>query len=125
MIEVVAIVACAILFSLSIFQVLLIAGAPYGKYAWGGAHTILPKNLRISSALSVCLYILFSVTILSRAEIILESTPKWIDICMWVFTAYFSVGIIMNALSRSKSERIVMTPVAVALTVCFLYVAVS
>jgi hypothetical protein len=50
-----AIVACAVLAGLTVFQAALIAGAPLGRFAWGGQHDVLPAKLRIGSAVSIAL----------------------------------------------------------------------
>jgi hypothetical protein len=38
---------------------------------------------------------------------------------------YFALGIVMNAMSRSKPERYTMTPVAIVLTVLSLIIALG
>ena len=67
MIEIVAIVSCSVLLLLAIFQILLIFGAPLGRFAWGGAHTVLPVNLRVGSFVSIILYAAFAQIILAKA----------------------------------------------------------
>ena len=44
---------------------------------------------------------------------------------MWVLTGYFALGVVLNAISRSRPERLVMTPVAVVLTVVCLRLALG
>lgn len=48
-----------------------------------------------------------------------------VEIGIWVVTVYFFVGVLMNAASRSKSERAVMTPTVLLLAVLFLGVALK
>jgi hypothetical protein len=38
----------------------------------------------------------------------------------WILTAYFTLGVLMNGISRSKPERLVMAPVALLLALLFL-----
>jgi hypothetical protein len=45
------------------------------------------------------------------------------DVAAWVLAGYFLLGVGLNAASRSRPERRVMTPVAVLLTACCLVVA--
>lgn len=119
-----AIIATTLLVCLSVFQLALALGAPLGRYAWGGAHTVLPRNLRIGSAVSILLYAVFASFILSSvgaAEIITNQSV--LKIGMWACTAYFMVGIVMNAISRSMRERLVMTPVCILLATTFLICA--
>lgn len=51
--QVSAILACALLAGLAVFQGALITGAPLRRMAWGGQHRVLPANLRIGSAISI------------------------------------------------------------------------
>lgn len=126
MTEIFAYVACFILAMLTLFQLALICGAPLGRYAWGGTHTVLPTKLRAGSVISIVLYVVFAVIILSKAgltDIIAIESIK--NVGIWVLTAYFSLGVMMNGISRSKGERAVMTPVALALAVCCLLLAMN
>jgi hypothetical protein len=116
-----AILACVILACLSIFQGALIGGAPLGRMAWGGQHNILPAKLRIGSALSIALYVLFAYVALAKvglAPLLLNET--FTSIFVWVLAAYFTLGVIMNGISRSKPERLIMTPVALVLAALYL-----
>jgi hypothetical protein len=124
MIETLAIVSCVILLGLTLFQLALIFGAPIGKYSWGGAHTILPLNLRIGSAISILLYGIFAVIILNKAEIMMFSSDRTIaNIGIWILAIYFCIGVVMNGISRSKPERNLMTPVALILAISSLLIA--
>jgi hypothetical protein len=121
-----ALLACAILTGLAIFQAALVAGAPLGRMAWGGGHTVLPKKLKVASATSIALYALFAYTALAKAEL----APPLIDdtvtgIATWVLTAYFALGIVMNGISRSKPERLVMTPAVLVLTALYFILSLS
>lgn len=119
-------IALLVLAGLFIFQIALILGAPIGKFAWGGAHNRLPRHLRIASASSLVLYALFALFIADNAGIVSVITDERImNIGMWAFTVYFFVGIAMNAISRSKPERNLMTPIAAILAISFFVVAVS
>ncbi|MGO4384282.1 hypothetical protein [Specibacter sp. RAF43] len=117
--------ACVILAALAIFQALLIAKAPLGRFAWGGAHRILPPRLRIGSAVSIVLYGVFATILLARAGASSPIPESWAYAGTWVLAAYFLVGILMNAISRSRPERYAMTPVALVLAGLSLIVALS
>lgn len=121
-----ALSACAILAGLAIFQAALVSGAPLGRMAWGGQHDVLPTRLRIGSAISLALYALFGLAALARAEMTLPIINDAVTaVFVWVLTAYFALGVVMNGLSRSKPERVIMTPVALVLTALYLVVAIS
>lgn len=116
----IVIVGLLILVGLSVFQFLLIIGKPLGDYAWGGQRRVLPKKLRIASVFSIFLYLVFVLFLISKAgmvNVIIDATV--VNVGMWIFTIYFTVGIFVNAISRSKKERMLMTPVAASLAVVF------
>ncbi len=110
-----AVVALALLAALAVFQALLVGGQPLGRFAWGGQHEVLPPNLRIGSAVSIALYAAFAVLILQAAGVISPLPDGVADVAIWVLTGYFVLGIAMNAISRSRPERLTMTPVVALL----------
>ena len=119
-----ALLACAILAGLTIFQAALIGGAPLGRMAWGGLHRVLPAKLRIGSAISIAVYALFAYAALAKADVVAPLVSEsFTSIIMWVMTAYFTLGILMNGISRSKPERLIMTPIALALAAVYLVLA--
>lgn len=126
MIEAASILASSILLALIVFQLLLVLGLPIGRFAWGGEHTILPTKLRVASIVSIILYIFFAAILLNQSGIIkLVDRNGWPEVALAILTGYFFLGILMNAISRSKPERLVMTPVAATLAILFLYVALN
>lgn len=120
-----AVVACGLLAALAVLQVLLAAGRRLGRFAWGGQHEVLPRGLRIGSAVSVVLYAAFAVVILQAAGRLSLVPDTVADIGIWVLTGYFGLGIVLNGISRSLPERLVMTPVVTVLAVCCLIVALD
>jgi hypothetical protein len=121
-----AIVACAVLAALTVFQAALISGAPLGRFAWGGQHDVLPNKLRIGSAVSIALYVLFAYVALAKAGLappLLNETFTSVSSC--VLTAYFALGVVMNGISRSKPERLVMTPTALLLAALYLVLSLN
>jgi hypothetical protein len=126
MVQVCALVATAVLGALAVFQVALLAGAPLGHLAWGGQHKILPRKLRLGSAVSIVLYGVFAYAALARAGLaapLMSGTLT--DVSTWVLTAYFAVGVVMNGISRSRPERFTMTPVALVLAALYLVLSLS
>ena len=111
----VALVGTALLGCLAVLQALLVAGAPLGRFAWGGQHVVLPTGLRIGSAVSIVSYGVIALLILQAAGALSIVSRSVVDVAMWVLTAYFALGVALNAASRSRPERLVMTPVALAL----------
>ena len=124
--EYIAYIGLLLLSGLAIFQFLLILGVPLGKFAWGGKVAVLPVKLRVSSAVSILLYGIFAVFLISKAGIA-PIIPEgiFLTVGMWVLTVYFFVCISMNAISKSKNERNVMTPVAAVLSIVFLLITLG
>lgn len=119
-------VALVVLGLLAVFQAALVAGAPLGRFAWGGQHTVLPTRLKIGSVVSILIYAVFAIFLLSKSGLWRVITNETVlDVGLWVMTGYLFLGVLMNAMSRSKPERNVMTPVALVLALCFLVVSAS
>ena len=121
----VAVLGCVLLGALAVFQALLVAGRPLGRFAWGGQHDVLPTGLRVGSAVSIALYGAFAVLMLCAAGALDVLPDGFVDVAIWVLTGYFALGIGMNAISRSRPERLVMTPVVTLLAVICLGLALQ
>ena len=118
-------VLVAVLALLAIFQIALIAGAPLGRFAWGGQHDVLPARLRRGSALSLVIYAGIALIELDRAGVLTLFPAGASQVLAWVVFAYFCFGIVLNAISRSIPEKAVMVPVSIVLAVLSLLVALS
>lgn len=118
-----ALALTAILALLALFQLTLILGAPLGHFAWGGRHRVLPARLRVGSAISILVYGLIDLIAWDRVGA-LDVVPEPLsEIGMWVVFAYFTLGIAMNAISRSRPERYTMVPVSLVLAVLSFLIA--
>jgi hypothetical protein len=116
-----AVVAVVLLAALAVLQVALAAGAPIGRFAWGGQHRVLPSRLRVGSAVSTALYAVFALVIWVAAS----RSSAVAEVGIWVLTAFFGLGVLMNAASRSRPERLLMTPVVLVLALCCLAIALQ
>ena len=120
-----AIALTVILAALAVFQLALALGAPLGRFAWGGAHRVLPTRLRIGSLVSIVIYAVIAVLALDRVGLV-DVVPDGVStVGMWIVFAYFVLGIPLNAMSRSRPERYTMTPVVTVLALLSLLVALS
>lgn len=120
-----AAVATVILAALAALQVCVAAGAPWGRFVWGGRHRILPRRLRIGSAASVLLYAVFAGVLLARAGVLPGDSSPVVGVAAWVLFGYFALGVAMNLASRSPVERWTMTPTCLVLASLTAVVAVS
>lgn len=118
--------ACVVLAALAAFQLALALGAPWGRFAWGGQHEReLPRSFRIGSAVSIALYAVFAALVLDRAGLV-DVLPDTVSrVGTWVLVGYLALGVVMNGISRSRSERLVMTPTVVVLLACVVVVALN
>ena len=124
-VDVSAIALVATLTLLAVFQIALAVGAPFGRFAWGGKHRILPTQLRIGSVASVAIYAVIAVVALDRAGNI-DPLPELISrIGMWIIFAYFALSIVLNSKSPSGRERSAMVPASALLAVLSLLVALA
>lgn len=120
-----AVLICVVLGALAVFQLALILGAPIGRFAWGGQHEVLPARLRIGSAVSIVIYAIIAVLALDKAALV-DVVPDAVStVGMWIVFGYFVLGIALNAISRSRAERLTMTPVCAVLAVLSLLVALG
>lgn len=121
-----AVAFCVLMAALTLFQAALVAGAPIGHFAWGGQHRVLPRAKRVGSVVAIGLYLLFSVIVLQRVGLLeVIPWPGLTAVATWVLVGYFVLGIALNAISRSRPERLTMVPVCVVLSLLTAVVALS
>ena len=107
-------------------SVLLICGLPLGEFSMGGRlGKVWPPKVRVI-AISQLLTQCFALYIILAGGAIL---PYFINLTVtrvicYVFAAFFLGNTIMNAISPSKKEKFVMTPMSLAAFVCFLITAI-
>ena len=123
---IVAIIAVVLFIGLSIFQLLLAIGKPLGRFAYGGKHETLPKNLRIMSLVAIGIFVFGSISVLVRVGLIsIISDSIVFVIVVWVLAFYLSLNTLANLASKSKSEKKVMTPISLSLAICLFIVAIA
>jgi hypothetical protein len=112
---------------LFLFQVLLAAGVPLGKAAFGGASAALSPQLRAASALSAFLILGAIWTVLARSGRVASGRRGRAIACwlIWGFAALFSLSAFANFASSSPWERYGWGPFAVGLVACCVIVAMG
>jgi hypothetical protein len=99
------------------FQIALVAGVPWGEFAWGGKYPgTLPDFMRFASVFSTFLLVMFLVVVLTRAGLILPKRFSLSQKLIWIVVGYCGLGIIANAITPSFWERVIWVPV---LIICF------
>ena len=115
-----AILICS---ALVVFQAALALGAPLGRAAWGGQYTTLPTGYRIGSVVAMAVYAFLVLCILRLWGKKSPISPKIAHKSVKIFGYFLILGVLMNALSRSHTEAIIMAPSALILCISMLYCA--
>lgn len=118
-------VALALLAALAVLQLLVASGLPYGRFVWGGTHRVLPRRLRVGSAVSVMVYAGLTALLLSRAGVLPAGNSAAVIVLTWVAFAFFAASVALNAISRSPAERWTMTPTSLLLAAATLVIALG
>ncbi|MBO4728138.1 MAG: hypothetical protein J5631_06955 [Spirochaetaceae bacterium] len=111
----------ACLFSVVIvLSILIICGLPLGELTMGGQYKVFPPKLRFVLAVQLALQIFFVIIILQKGGIMpLWFSIKTTKIISIVMAVYLSLNALMDFFSKSKKEKYIMTPLALACAVCF------
>ncbi|RKL65877.1 hypothetical protein CR203_18685 [Salipaludibacillus neizhouensis] len=119
-------VIVAILFvSIAVFQVVLSLGYPFGEFAMGGYYKVLPKKLRIVSAVNTLILLFMGFIFLQHTNVINGLNFLSTNILVWVITIFLGINTIANLISRSKKERFLMTPLSGITFIFCLFIALS
>jgi hypothetical protein len=120
-----AVAALVLLVVLVGFQLALALGAPWGAAAWGGAHEgVLPTGLRVASGVvGVVVYPAIGWLLAVAGGLVDPGweVPVW---AVWLLVGFFGLGAVVNAISRSRPERI-WAPVSLALAIASAVIALG
>ena len=93
----------------TVFQIALASGAPWGEYAYGGTKTgKLPTGFRINSVVSAFVMLAISGHYLAQLgvfEPVLDSAGN--SVMNWVLVGFTGLAALANNATRSKKERMV------------------
>lgn len=102
------------------FQILLALGYPFGEYAWGGTHDVLPKKLRFGS-LASALILSGSILLLSGYTFEFLRLPEAYPI----YGVLFLMSVFANFNSNSVKEKRLGVPMALLLYTTFLLISIQ
>jgi len=106
--------AGVLLGGVTVFQVALAAGAPWGRVAWSGSHEgTLPGDLRVASAVAAVLW--GAVTVAVAAEVPRSAGAQ--RALLRAVAGVSVVGAALNLASPSPAERALWAPVSAAVAV--------
>jgi len=105
-----------------LFQVALIAGAPWGRFTQGGQNEgKLPTRNRILAGISIFILLAMGMAVLSSANI----WPNWPSWTGWAFLGVQALSTIANWITPSVKERIVWGPITTIMLALVLIVMFS
>jgi hypothetical protein len=120
-----AIIAVVLFTGMNLFQLLLALGLPFGRLAYGGKYEKLPSKMKIISLIGIVIFIFASLSVLERAEIItIFNNPMFVTVFVWIIAVYLAFITLMNAISKSKWEKLIMTPISLTLAICCFIVVI-
>jgi hypothetical protein len=108
------------------FQIALALGAPWGQYAMGGAYPgRFPPRLRVGALVQAAVLAVLAVIVLADAGLVLPELAVRYPWLIWLAVAFSGVSAVLNAITRSAGERRIWLPVAIAMLVSSLLVALA
>lgn len=108
----------------AILYISLSLGLPYGEFAMDGKYRIMPSQMRIACAISVVIQSIAILYLLQAGKVISIGLPFDRGI-YYFFSVYLIFNTIMNLLSKSKKERLVMTPLSLVTAICYGLTAIN
>jgi hypothetical protein len=108
------------------FQLALAAGMPWGQLAMGGKYPgRFPPALRVAAVVQGAVLVALAVVVLARASVLLPEWHSTSTKLIWGVVAFSGLSTLANLMTPSKWERILWAPVAIGLTACSVFVALS
>jgi hypothetical protein len=109
-----------------VFQLALVAGAPWGRFTQGGVHAgRLPAPARAAAAASAVVLTGLALLVLARAGLLgdaaLAASTPW----AWAAVVVSALTTLANAASRSRAERALFLPVALGMLATSLIVLLA
>ena len=109
-----------------VFQLAMAFGAPWGRYAMGGAFPgRFPPPLRVAAVIQAAVIAVLAVGVASTAGLLLPDLAVALPWLVWAAVGVSALAVVLNAISRSAGERRIWVPVATVLLVSSLLVALT
>jgi hypothetical protein len=106
------------------FQFALGLGAPFGEMAMGGRYPgTFPVQMRVAAIVQGLIIGALGAIVLTSAGVIV--TPLDAAWLIWIVVAFSGVSLFVNAISRSRKERLLWVPAAIVMLVSSLIVALA
>jgi len=121
-----AVVHAAVTAGIVAFQCALAAGAPWGRYAMGGAFPgAFPTPLRVAALVQAAVLVAATLVVLARAGVAMPAWARASRLTIWFVVALSAVSLVLNTITPSAGERAIWAPVAAVMLVSVLVVAIQ
>lgn len=108
------------------FQLALALGAPWGRFAMGGAFPgVLPPAMRVAAVAQIGVLGLLAFVVLARAGVALPAWRGTSRRLVWAVVALLALSLALNLVTPSAGERALWAPVVAVLLLCGLRVALD
>jgi len=108
----------------TLFEIALAAGAPWGSYAFGGQTPgTLSAYLRVASTVQALIWAFWIAVALVRCSVILPRFFQTSKRLMWLVVELNAVALVLNTITPSAVERWLWAPVAALGLVSSFFVA--
>lgn len=121
----------AIIFSILIvvviiFQIMLVAGMPWGSYAMGGKFPgKYPPAMRVASFLQSIILTFISLIVLSKSGLMFPGWLSFSKTAIWFVVSFSVIATILNLITKSVWERRIWAPVSLLLLITSIIVAIG
>jgi hypothetical protein len=110
----------------AVFQLALALGAPLGEYTLAGKYPgKLPPKIRLVALIQILVLVLFALTVLTRAGLILEQLINISRVAIWFVAGFFVLGSVTNLTSPSQKEKRLWGPVNILMLILSVLIAFS
>jgi len=104
----------------------LAMGAPWGRFTLGGKYVgALPPAARTIPVVSIIVLGICACIVLIRAHMMMPEHFVVSETAIWIPALLMSIGLFMNAFSKSRPERRLWVPVILVMLVSAIIVARS
>lgn len=115
-----AVIGVCTFFVIIILSILIICGLPLGELTMGGSYRVFPKKLRLLLITQLVLQIFFMVIILQAGGFLgLFFSHKVTKVIGIIMAVYLSLNVVVNAISKSRKEKYIITPLSRVSAICF------
>lgn len=121
-----AIIGALLFFVIAIMTLLVALGLPLGEFTMGGQYIVLPPKFRVMAWVSLLIQVFAIIIVLQAGGIMpLIFSVRVTRLVCYFFAGYLTLNTVMNLSSKSKKERLVMTPLSIIAAICFWVTAIG